>query len=89
MKYKTLEELVDEGFDIAFELGPCIEDDNGNPAKWFCSLYCGDSNAPWKIGTKQGQGYGQTQEEALKTAQDNIVEVDEKVHQEIIKRFNQ
>lgn len=65
------EQLIEEGFDITLESG---ELDPEEPT-WYCSLYYGDSNAPWKTGTCMGEGEGQTIQEAVKTAIDSLEEV--------------
>ena len=38
-----------------------IEGDNNDPAEfWFADFYLGDSNAPWKPGTRHGQARAAT-----------------------------
>lgn len=74
-KFPTIDELIDQGYDITFEAGEHTEDDEGNEARWYCDLYYGDSNSPWKPGTRQGIGYGMTQEEAYKKAVLSMEEV--------------
>lgn len=73
-KFPTYDDLIDKGYDVDFSGGEC-EDDEGNPARWYCSLYYGDSNAPWKLGTVTGVGFGMDQHEAYVNAIENAEEV--------------
>ena len=66
--FPTVDDLINEGFDITFEAGLNTEDDNGKEARWYCDLYFGDSNNPCKLGTKTGVGVGMSQGEAYKAA---------------------
>lgn len=79
MKYSiesTFEELIELGFDITLEASKHTQDDDLHAAIWYCSLYYGDSNSPWKPGTLLGPaGFGMTQIEALRKALINLKEV--------------
>lgn len=65
-----LNKIIEEGFDVTFEAHRHMEDDEEPPnkAKWYCNLFYGDSNGPWKQGTKLGVGYGMTQMQAFDQA---------------------
>lgn len=64
---KTIDELLELGYDITFEGSGYADED-----KWYCLLYCGDSNSPWKEGTISGIGYGITLLRAFREARDNL-----------------
>ena len=64
-----IESYIAEGYDITLE--GSYDCDTGKE-NWYCELYCGDSNSPWKTGTISGFGYGKTLEEALKYASDSL-----------------
>ena len=74
-KFPTIDELIDRGSDICFEADQYMEDDDGNDCRWLCDLYLGESNSPWKVGTRNGRGYGNTQEVAYTDAVLSMEEV--------------
>jgi len=70
--FGTPESMAKDHYEISFELGPDMEDDEGNEAIWFCGVFKGDSNGPWKKGTIEGSGYGMTGQEAYKKAMESL-----------------
>lgn len=70
--YPEYKEMARRGYQITLECDNDIEDDDGNEALWYCSMYLGDSNGPHKVGTISGCGYGMSQLEAYERAIDSL-----------------
>ena len=65
--------MIRNGWDITFEGGPFVNDNDPDWQAWTCYLYYGDSNSPWKDGTVQSEGTGKTTQEAFEDAQARAV----------------
>lgn len=75
---KKLDELRHKDFNIHIEIlgnetestNPYNNDHESQP--YYCNLYYGDSNSPWKPGTLLGVGWGYTLEEAVNNANNDL-----------------
>jgi hypothetical protein len=72
---EKLEGYRNTGYSITFEVSGedghfNKEDQEDRP--YYCNIYYGDSNAPWKSGTLLGVGYGWSIDQAFDAAISNL-----------------
>lgn len=74
---EKIEVYNQDGWDITLSisgghLNAYVDKNDPEDRPYYCDLYYGDSNSPWKPGTKHGIGWGWTLEEAVLDAEKNI-----------------
>lgn len=68
-KPRDAESYLKDGYMIDFEVSWDYENEC---QEWYCYMYRGDSNAPWKTGTVSGEGEGVNLVESFYDCIDNL-----------------